>query len=134
VNPYESPVTVELPKLAEEHCRPAIGTALLLIWLVEGAVKTLVGAMIAWEGIGAALKLASYYSTSSRLAFFLLSWFVIVETAGPWIGVYYLTGRRSRTIAFDRAIVQILKLACGGAVVVTLVLMICLEAAAALAS
>jgi hypothetical protein len=62
-----------------------------------------------------------------------VSSFVVVETIVPWVGTYHPTGRRSRTISLDKALVRILMVAGIIAVVVSLALMIYLGLAAPVA-
>jgi hypothetical protein len=69
------------------------------------------------------------YSSWNRLVLFLVLSFFIVETIGPWVGVYYLTGRRSRTLPFETAIFRTLCVSVGAAFVATFLLMSCCELA-----
>jgi hypothetical protein len=50
-----------------------------------------------------------------------------METIGPWIGIYYLTGRRARRLPFTKAVVRILQMAGGVTLVMSLALMLYLE-------
>jgi hypothetical protein len=129
VNPYESPIPVKLEGPAAELRRPAFGTFLIYLWFIEGGFKAFVVIAALSRGVDFLEVLAAEYSTWNRFVFFLVSWFFIVETIGPWIGIYYLTGRRARTIPLERALLQILMTAGGSTAVGVLVLMSYLELA-----
>jgi hypothetical protein len=132
-NPYESPRATgeEIP--STDIRRPALGTFLIGLWVFEGGFKVyvlvyvLVGAFL--RGIDPLQYLAAEYRSWNRLVFFLASTFVMIETIGPWIGVYYLTGRRSRTIPFGAALFRTLMVAGGVALIATSMLMLWCELA-----
>jgi len=124
INPYESPIAAGVEVTATELRRPAVGTFLMVIWILEGGLKTsLLGAALV-RGINPLQNLAREYHSWHPLWFLLVVSFLIVETIGPWIGVYYLTGRRARTISFERAMLRTLQVAVGIAVAGTLLLML----------
>jgi hypothetical protein len=126
-NPYESPAALSAEESAPSIRRPAFGTFLIGLWILEGAFKAyLLGAGFL-KGFNPLQYLADDYHTWNPIIFFLVASFFIIETIGPWIGVYYLTGRRSRTISFDKAIERILKVAGGVTIVLSSVLTIYLE-------
>ena len=103
--------------------RPAEGTFLIGLWILEGGFKAcLLGASL-MHGFNPFPYIAVEYHSWNRLAFLLASSAFIVETIGPWIGIYYLTGRRSRTIPFSSAVLRTLKVAGGVAIIATLLLM-----------
>jgi hypothetical protein len=131
INPYETPLEVARESPPEELRRPAMGTALLVLWLVEGGLKAFfVGSALA-QGFNPLHSLVEVYPTWNRLLLFALLAFMIVETIGPWIGIYYLTGRRARTIPFDTAMVRTLSIAAGIALGMTMLLMLYCELASA---
>lgn len=126
-NPYQSPAESGAQEAAPVLRRPAAATFLLGLWLLEGSVKAcIVGAALA-QGLQPCDLLAREYAGWSRISFLLVASFLLVETIGPWIGVYYLTGRRSRTIPIEKATFRILVAACSAALILTLGLMLCLE-------
>jgi hypothetical protein len=123
VNPYESPASITVEKPAEELRRPPLGTFLIGLWLVEGGIKAFVVIAGIYNGVDPREVLPAEYSMRTSLVFSLIASFLIVETIGPWIGIYFLTGRRARTIPLEKALFQTLKMAGGIAVVAVLALM-----------
>lgn len=123
-NPYEAPTLPNDTEVKQEEIvRPVFGTFLLCYWLLEGGFKAyLLGSALA-RGFNPIPLFVESYSACHWLIFFLVSSFLIFETIGPWIGVYYLTGRRSRTIPMNFAMFKTLKVAGGLAILGTLLLM-----------
>ena len=135
VNPYEAPLAAgaERPagtdRPAEELRRPLTGTVLLVLWTIEGGLKAFwLGAALS-QGFDPLPSLVEVYPSWNPLLLFLLVAFMTVETIGPWIGVYYLTGRRARTIPFDAAMVRTLAIASAVALALALVLLLYCELA-----
>jgi len=128
-NPYESPVAVAVEAPAADLRRTGVGTFLVFVWILEGGLKaSLLGAAIA-RGFNPLQSLAREYHGWHPLWFFLVLSFFVVETIGPWIGIYYLTGRRARTITFESAMIRTLLVACASAIGVTLLMMLYCELA-----
>lgn len=125
-NPYEPPACVEANSAVDEIRRPPIGTFLVVLWTVEALFKTSVVIVAILRGFNP-LHFADGYRTENRLFFFLIGSFMTIETIGPWIGIYYLTGRRARTIPFEKALLRTLKLAVAIALVIVILLMIYCE-------
>ena len=122
-NPYETPVATEAEVATAELRRPLMGTILIGVWLLEGGFKACLLSLALASGSNPLENLAQQYSSWNRLFFFLASSFMITETIGPWFGVYYLTGRRAKTIPFETAIVRTLLVSGGVAIGITLLLM-----------
>jgi hypothetical protein len=127
LNPYQSPTAIATEVAPTDIRRPPFGTFLIGIWLLEGGFKAYIVGTGLLRGFNPIPYLADEYHTCNPLVFFLLSSFFIIETIGPWIGIYYLTGRRSRTIPFATALLRTLKVAGGVAIVATLLLMLYCE-------
>lgn len=128
-NPYQSPIAVGVEAPAVELRRPVMGTVLIGIWILEGGFKACLVAAGLLSGWNPLHSLALEYPSWNRLLFFLMVSFFTVETIGPWIGIYYLTGRRSRTIPFDTALVRTLLVAGGIGIAATLLLILYCELA-----
>ena len=126
-NPYEVPATAVAEEAAPEIRRPPFGTVLVVVWILEATFKTYCVGWALSQGFNPLPHLAEEYHATSRLVFFLASSFFIIETIGPWIGIYYLTGRRARTIPFNQALVRTLKLAGGLTIIASLTLMFYFE-------
>lgn len=126
-NPYESPIATGAEILSTDIRRPAFGTFLIGLWVLEGGFKAYMLGAGFMGGFNPLEYLADDYHSWNRLVFFLVSSFFLIETIGPWIGIYYLTGRRSRTIPFNAALFRTLKVAGGVAIIVTLLLMLYCE-------
>jgi hypothetical protein len=131
MNPYESPAAVSRETPVTELRRPPMGTFLVGLWLLEGGVKALLVLVVVFRGFESFEILAIEYGAWRRVTYFLVSSFFIFETVGPWFGVYYLTGRRARTIPFDKALLRTLMTACGVAMLVTLFMMLYFEGSSA---
>lgn len=129
-NPYQSPTEVALEVPATELRRTGLGTFWVVIWILEGGLKASLVVAALWHGFHPLQSLAQEYRAWHPLWFFLLLSFFIVETIGPWIGIYYLTGRRARTIAFEAAMMRTMLVACGSAIGAALLLMLYCELAA----
>ncbi len=129
-NPYESPAIEGDVEAIAPLRRPAFGTFLIALWIVEGGFKAGLLATAFLSGFNPLAGLAVEFRSWNRLTFLLVALFMIVETIGPWIGIYYLTGRRARTIPFERALGRTLGVAGLAALVLTLGLMLGLELAA----
>src|SRR5688572_12010314 len=70
-NPYESPLAAEEEVPAPELRRPAIGTFLICVWVLEGGLKaSLLVAGLA-RGFNPLESLARDYLSWNRLVFFL---------------------------------------------------------------
>lgn len=125
-NPYEPPIAdcIAPQAASSEIRRPAFGTFLIGLWLLEGSVKVYLVFRILILGFNPIPFIVQDYHQSSLWVFFLISSFMIIETIGPWIGIYYLTGRRARTIPFEKALYRTLKTAGAIAIVTTLALML----------
>ena len=132
-NPYQSPATLNVEEEAAKIRRPARGTFLLVLCILDAGCKTCFLGVCFSHGANPMQFIAHEYQTCSRIFFFLAAAFFILETVAPWIGIYYLTGRRARTIPFDAALVRILKLAGGVTLVASLALMLYLELTASAA-
>jgi hypothetical protein len=126
-NPYQSPAAANTDEPVGEVRRPRLGTLLVGIWTLEAVFKTYLLGMGFSHGFCPLQDLANAYRSWNRVRFFLASSFFIIETVGPWIGIYYLTGRRARTIPFDKALLHILRLAGGITIVASLILAMHLE-------
>jgi hypothetical protein len=122
-NPYEAPVATgeEIP--APELQRPPMGTMLIGLWFLEGGIKACLVVASLLNGFHPLQSMVEVYSSWNRLIFFLALSFIIVETIGPWIGIYYLTGKRSRTLPFEWAMFHTLWVSAGAALVATAMLM-----------
>jgi hypothetical protein len=127
INPYEASLAAGGDSPADGLRRPAMGTVLLGLWLVEGGVKACIVAMGLASGFNPLESLVEVYPSWNRFWLFLALSFFMVETIGPWIGIYYLTGRRARTFPFDAALQRILGGALGVGSVATLLLMLYCE-------
>jgi hypothetical protein len=123
-NPYESPISTGDNIPSTDIRRPGFGTFLVGIWLLEGGFKAFVVGTCFLRGFNPLELLAEQYHTWNRLAFLLVVSFLTIETIGPWIGIYYLTGRRSRTIPFNTALFLTLKVAGVITIVATVMLML----------
>lgn len=126
-NPYESPVAIGVEIPAVELRRPGIGTFLIVVWVLEGGLKASLLVVTLTRGLDPLQSLVHEYQVWHPLWFFLALLFLIVETIGPWIGIYYLTGRRARTITFESAMIRTLLVACGSAFGGTFLLMLYCE-------
>lgn len=131
-NPYESPAAIDATELPTDLRRPPIGTFLVGIWLLEGGFKAYLVGVGLMRDSNPLHDMAQGYHAWNRVAYFLVTALLIIETIGPWIGVYYLTGRRARTIAFERALLYTLAVAGVASVVLSLVLMLYLELTASM--
>ena len=125
-NPYEAPVEPEDAEDAgpfdETQRTPFVAKALVSVWVLEGGLK-------AFFVIGLsppdALDMARQgYLNSGTLTFLLAAMFILIETIGPWIGVYYLTGARMRNLGFETAIWRTIKAATLFAGAVTLAMFV----------
>ena len=112
-NPYESTnAKYDIPDLSStEIRRPLFGTFLIVFWLLEGGFKTYLLVKALFSGFAPFQSIVRAYQHTTLWWFFLISSFLIIETIGPWIGIYYLTGRRAQTIPFEIAFYRILKAA-----------------------
>lgn len=130
-NPYESPIATESKVASPDLRRPVFGTILIGVWILEGGFKVymLLSSLVQFGPQLMLNHLAAAYPDWNRLVFFLYCSFMTVETIGPWIGVYYLTGRRARSTPFHTALIRTLLVAGGIAIVVTLLLMLYCELA-----
>ncbi len=126
-NPYTSPTAIGTEVVPTDFRRPAFGTFLIGLWILEGGLKAYVLGAGFMHGFSPFPYIADEYHSWNRLVFLLASSFFIIETIGPWIGIYYLTGRRSRTIPFTTALLRTLKIAGGVAIIATLLLMMYCE-------
>ena len=132
VNPFESPgseiavVSVSEPPGNDpsEIRRTPMGTFLIGVWFLEGGLKVWLLASILYSGFDILQAVVELYRESSAGLYFLVAWLLIIETVGPWIGIYYLTGKRSRTIPTENAFWQIFKVTGGFALVATLLVML----------
>lgn len=95
---------------SEEIRRPWYGTVLICFWTLEGGVKAWMLGRMLLDGFNPLSDIRHDYQTTNQVLFFVIAWYLLVETIGPWIGIYYLTGRRSRTIPFERALLRTLLL------------------------
>ena len=112
-NPYEPPSESSAAPAEEttEHQRPSIGTVLIFVWLLEGGIKAFVLGTAFQGGFNPVREFALEYRQWNPVVYFLVASFFVIETIGPWIGIYYLTGQRARTIPFLEALWKTLKLA-----------------------
>lgn len=125
-NPYEAPrAECDTQDTApSEIRRPPFGTFLIVVWLLEGGFKTyLVGNGLS-SGFNPLPFIVREYQQTSLWLFLLISSFLIIETIGPWVGIYYLTGRRARTLPFETALYRTLKVAGIFAIALTFILML----------
>jgi hypothetical protein len=127
LNPYEAPVATELEISTAEPKRPLMGTVLIGLWALEGGFKACLVVAGLVNGFNPLQSMLQEYPSWNRLMFFLVVSFFVVETVGPWIGIYYLTGRRSRTLPFEWAIFRTLLVSVGAAMVATMQLMLYCE-------
>ncbi len=124
-NPYATPkAECDAPAALSEIRRPPFGTFLIVIWLLEGSFKTfLIGKGLA-SGFNPLPIIVREYQQTSWWLFLLVSAFLAIETIGPWVGIYYLTGSRARTLPFESALYRTLKVAGTTAIATTILLML----------
>lgn len=126
-NPYESPLDIDVEAPKAELRRTGVGTFLLVVWVLEGGLKAALVVAGLMHGFNPLQSAAVEYHAWHPLWFFPALSFLIVETIGPWIGIYYLTGRRARTIPFETAMIRTLLVAASSAIGATLLLMLYCE-------
>ena len=125
-NPYEaSRVESDTPDISpSEISRPPFGTFLIVVWLLEGGFKGYLLAKAIVSGFNPFPFIVREYQQTALWLFLLISSFLIIETIGPWVGIYYLTGRRARTIPFESALYRTLKVAGISAFAITFAIML----------
>ena len=130
-NPYEvtqARFEKPLPGLAEVR-RPPLGTFLLIVSLVFCGIELWYIALLISTGDNPLPFIAETYHDLGRWSFLPFSMFFILETTGPWVVIYYLTGRRARTIEFDNAIGRMLRVSLIMTVAMSLLLTLFCEVA-----
>ena len=131
-NPYatQKAKCEALEAAQSEIRRPLFGTFLMVIWLLEGGFKTLLVGKGLASGFNPFPFIVREYRQTSWWLFLLVSAFLTIETIGPWVGIYYLTGNRARTLRFETALYRTLKVAGIAAIASTLLLMLYCQIAA----
>lgn len=125
-NPYESPISEgdTLDDVAAELRRTGTEIFFLVLWFLEGGLKAWLVGLILLSGFDLCAALVEHYQESNTWWFLFSTWFMIIETIGPWFGIYYLTAQRSPTLPLERAFGRTLMVAGGFSIVVTLLLML----------